>query len=66
MFEPLNTPGAKAPTQGVLLAIDVGGTKTQVACYDPSSQHLSTRRLATHAAGLPCRHCSAAAWAPKR
>ncbi|NWA05273.1 ROK family protein [Pseudomonas gingeri] len=52
MFEPLNTPGAKAPTQGVLLAIDVGGTKTQVACYDPSSQHLSTRKLATHADGL--------------
>ncbi|NVZ75541.1 ROK family protein, partial [Pseudomonas gingeri] len=52
MFEPLNTPGATAPTQGVLLAIDVGGTKTQVACYDPASQHLSTRRLATHADGL--------------
>ncbi|NWD68615.1 ROK family protein [Pseudomonas gingeri] len=49
--EPLNNPGAAAPTQGVLLAIDVGGTKTQIACYDPVSQHLRTRRLTTHADG---------------
>ena len=40
------------PDQGVLLAIDVGGTKTHIACYDPASEQLATRVLATHAKGL--------------
>ncbi|WP_229685328.1 ROK family protein [Pseudomonas asuensis] len=40
------------PDQGVLLAIDVGGTKTHIACYDPTSECLVTRVLTTHAEGL--------------
>lgn len=36
----------------MLLAIDVGGTKTQVACYDTARQRMNTRILATHADGL--------------
>lgn len=52
MHEPLETTGAAAPPQGLLLAIDVGGTKTQVACYDIASRRMNTRILATHAEGL--------------
>jgi glucokinase len=52
MHEPLESTGAQAPRQGLLLAIDVGGTKTQVACYDTARQRLNTRILATHADGL--------------
>ena len=52
MYEPLATTGAAAPQQGLLLAIDVGGTKTQVACYDTARQRMNTRILATHAEGL--------------
>lgn len=52
MQEPFETTGAAAPRQGLLLAIDVGGTKTQVACYNLARQHMSTRILATHAPGL--------------
>lgn len=37
---------------GLLLAIDVGGTKTQIACYDTANARLTTQMLATHAPGL--------------
>jgi glucokinase len=40
------------PRHGLLLAIDVGGTKTQIACYDTASARLTTQKLATHAPGL--------------
>jgi glucokinase len=36
----------------MLLAIDVGGTKTQAACFDPSTSVLQRCRLDTHADGL--------------
>lgn len=49
MHEPFE---ANTPRQGLLLAIDVGGTKTQVACYDTASARLTTQILATHAPGL--------------
>jgi glucokinase len=52
MHEPLKTTGAAAPRQGLLLAIDVGGTKTQVACYNIAHPRMNTRILATHADGL--------------
>lgn len=52
MSQRFDTTGASAPRHGVLLAIDVGGTKTQIACYDTASKRLRTRKLATHAAGL--------------
>lgn len=52
MHEPRASTGAAAPRQGLLLAIDVGGTKTQVACYDTARQRMNTRILATHAEGL--------------
>lgn len=52
MHEPFESTGAQAPRQGLLLAIDVGGTKTQIACYDVARQHMNTRILATHADGL--------------
>ena len=49
MHEPFDS---KPPRHGLLLAIDVGGTKTQIACYDSASTRLTTRMLATHAPGL--------------
>lgn len=52
MHETVESTGAVAPRQGALLAIDVGGTKTQVACYDVARRRMNTRILATHAAGL--------------
>lgn len=52
MHESVRSTGATAPRQGLLLAIDVGGTKTQVACYDTARQRMNTRILATHADGL--------------
>ncbi|MGY2401091.1 ROK family protein [Pseudomonas sp. SDO5271_S396] len=52
MHEPLESTGAATPRRGVLLAIDVGGTKTQVACYDTARQRMNTRILATHSDGL--------------
>lgn len=49
----MHTPFDSNPLHpGLLLAIDVGGTKTQIACYDTASAQLTTRRLATHAPGL--------------
>ncbi|SFR86288.1 glucokinase [Dyella sp. OK004] len=41
--------------QGVLLAIDVGGTKTQIASYDTATGKLHRDRLDTHAAELTGR-----------
>ncbi len=41
------------PARGLLLAIDVGGTKTQIACYDVASAQLRTCILATHSESLP-------------
>ncbi|MGY4638961.1 ROK family protein [Pseudomonas sp. TE24901] len=52
MHQTMESTGATAPWQGLLLAIDVGGTKTQVACYDTARQRMNTRILATHADGL--------------
>lgn len=37
---------------GVLVAIDIGGTKTNLACYDPATGMLRRSRLHTHAFGL--------------
>jgi glucokinase len=39
-------------SQGVLIAIDVGGTKTQIACYDTSTGQIHRALLDTHAAGF--------------
>lgn len=52
MLNPIESTGAAAPRQGLLLAIDVGGTKTHIACYDIVNARLSTYILATHAEGL--------------
>ncbi|GFZ93172.1 ROK family protein [Dyella caseinilytica] len=46
---PLNS---STPSHGVLIAIDVGGTKTQIACYDTSTGQLNRTLLDTHAPGL--------------
>lgn len=40
------------PAHGVLVAIDVGGTKTQIASYDTDTATLRRIRLDTHANGL--------------
>lgn len=52
MHEQYKNQGATAPDTGVLLAIDVGGTKTQIAACHPGSKRLKRRRLATHSDGL--------------
>jgi glucokinase len=39
-------------SQGVLIAIDVGGTKTQIACYDTSTGQIIRALLDTHASGF--------------
>ncbi|MFV1941720.1 ROK family protein [Pseudomonas luteola] len=52
MTQALEKESLTMPDQGVLLAIDVGGTKTHIACYDPASEQLATRALATHAKGM--------------
>jgi glucokinase len=49
LLAPIN---AAALSQGVLVAIDVGGTKTQIACYDMSTGQLNRVLLDTHADGL--------------
>ena len=38
--------------QGVVVAVDIGGTKTQLACYDATTGTLGRFRLSTHADGL--------------
>lgn len=49
----MHTPFESNPSRhGLLLAIDVGGTKTQIACYETASARLTTQILATHAPGL--------------
>ncbi|WP_397453021.1 ROK family protein [Pseudomonas sp. NA-150] len=52
MHQRFDSKGASAPHQGVLLAIDVGGTKTHIAGYDTVTKRLHTCKLATHADGL--------------
>lgn len=52
MHQPFESPGSDVPRQGLLLAIDVGGTKTHVACYDIASGQLRSDIIATHAEGL--------------
>jgi glucokinase len=44
-----------ASVTGMLVAIDVGGTKTQAACFDISTGALQRCRLDTHAYGLSGR-----------
>ncbi|MBT2339986.1 MULTISPECIES: ROK family protein [Pseudomonas] len=52
MYQPFESSGSHIPRHGLLLAIDVGGTKTHVACYDIASGQLRSDIVATHAEGL--------------
>ncbi|CDF97114.1 MULTISPECIES: ROK family protein [unclassified Pseudomonas] len=52
MYQPFESSSRDVPRQGLLLAIDVGGTKTHVACYDIASGQLRSDIVATHADGL--------------
>lgn len=46
---------AAGPPARSLVAIDVGGTKTTVACYEPATGALRRVQLPTHASGLTGR-----------
>lgn len=46
---------SSSPSNGMLVAIDVGGTKTQAASFDTSSGALQRCRIDTHADGLTGR-----------